>query len=682
MGREYGSDARHDDSQTRRWVEIARSLSLPEAPVVLTGPGARIVRVSGQAAELLGPRADDLVGRSCADVAVRCGPHLRLIGSASVVVHCVSWPHETDARFRVNVLVDASGSAGPPGSVSLWADAESVGRVGGFSLQDVQRAARIGTWEWDPSTDLVRYSDVASDVVGIPGGRSLTMSEAMGRVLPEDLPVVEDSLNSLLASRNAVPAEWQCRIMRPNGSLRTIGFHAASRVREDGSVGLVGVVQEIADPKTLRSRSGYDVRTGLPDDRTAVEVLGRLLDGPHYDRVAVLVCAPDQLTRIGHSLGYGARDELSSTLAGRLREGLPENCTVTRGPEESTFIVLCPDVVAVGGLEAVTAKAAGLLRTTATVAGHSIRISASIGIARSRYGQGTAEDLLRYASVAANEAKQRGPDEVVLANLDLIAEVDQQLPVERQLRDALANDQLTLHYQPIVDADGSIRRAEALLRWQHAHYGLLRPAYFLPAARRGNLLRDLDLWVLRRALRDAARWPHVNGEPLSVSVNLAGFLPGEVDFVDLVADAVATAGVEWNQLVLELVETDLVDLRPHTRAAMERLVENGVQFAIDDFGTGYSSLARLKDLPAQIVKLDRRFVTDIAVDRTDYAIAQAVCTMAHVMGRQCTAEGVETSEQLRTLETLGIDDYQGFLFSRAIPEPELQALLAGGGELR
>jgi EAL domain-containing protein (putative c-di-GMP-specific phosphodiesterase class I) len=179
-------------------------------------------------------------------------------------------------------------------------------------------------------------------------------------------------------------------------------------------------------------------------------------------------------------------------------------------------------------------------------------------------------------------------------------------------------------------------------------------------------------------LREAKSWPEVDGRQVSVAVNLAGLVPGDPEFVDLVATAIAGSGVEWERVVLELVETSFVDLPSRSRTAMAELVARGVRFAVDDFGTGYSSLARLKDLPAQIIKIDRRFVAGIGTDPLDFAVARAVVDLARAMGRSCVAEGVETATQFTMLRDVGVDAYQGWLLSRAIPPEEFRALLELG----
>jgi EAL domain-containing protein (putative c-di-GMP-specific phosphodiesterase class I) len=230
----------------------------------------------------------------------------------------------------------------------------------------------------------------------------------------------------------------------------------------------------------------------------------------------------------------------------------------------------------------------------------------------------------------------------------------------------------------VVGPDGTIQTAEALIRWTHRDRGMLAPDVFLPVAEQGGLMRELDRWVLRTALRAAAKWPTPGGRQVAVAVNLAGLLPGDPEFVDIVANSVLESGIEWDRVVLELVETSLVDLPSRTLTTMAELVGRGVRFAVDDFGTGYSSLARLKDLPAQIIKVDRRFVAGVGSDPSDFAVASAVVDMSRAMGRSCVAEGVETATQFHVLRGMGVDAYQGWLFSRAVPERDFLAQLETG----
>ena len=305
-------------------------------------------------------------------------------------------------------------------------------------------------------------------------------------------------------------------------------------------------------------------------------------------------------------------------------------------------------------------------------------------LVRLPHGRGVNEllgHLLDSAGGApADGAFQRISDSfgVSLASPLLIAAAARKLDAQQELLEALRRDELEVHYQPLVTGDGTIVTAEALVRWPHPEHGLLTPGSFLPAAEEGGLLPELDRWVLRTALHEAATWPRGSRGPVRVAVNLSGLTPTSSRFTETISQAIAESGIDPHRVILELVETALVDLPARSQIAMRKLSDQGVRFAVDDFGTGHSSLARLRDLPAQIIKTDRRFVAGLGRDPSDLALAKAIADMARALGRQCVAEGVETGSQFQILSGLGVDTYQGWLFSYALPATQFRALVRNG----
>jgi diguanylate cyclase (GGDEF)-like protein len=429
----------------------------------------------------------------------------------------------------------------------------------------------------------------------------------------------------------------------------------------------------------LRSAGSVDELTRLPNRAASLKLVDRLLAGPCRNRVAVVCGDLDDFARVNSSLGHEAGDELLLTLAGRLQRELPSGCTAARLSGDE-FVVICADHAEVGGPDLLARTVAELLCTTITVQGRPVQMTASVGLATPvPSGEVRAADLLRFAEAAMHDAKRRqGRGGIGMATDGIVSSATRALEMEAELRATIAGNGLVLEYQPVVGPDGTVLSAEALVRWPHPERGMIPPGDFLPVAQRSGLLRELDLWVLRTAVREAAGWPVHRGQVPAVAVNLAGLLPGDVDFLTAVSDIVADAGLPWDRLVLELVETSLVALPAHALAAMAELVERGVRFAVDDFGTGYSSLARLKELPAQTVKVDRAFVTGVGDDPADFAVARAVVDMARAMGRTTVAEGVETAQQFHVLRGIGVDAYQGWLFARPLPPARLREVLAGG----
>ncbi len=442
----------------------------------------------------------------------------------------------------------------------------------------------------------------------------------------------------------------------------------------------------------LQDADRVDALTRLPNRAALLELADDLLAGPTAERVALVCGDVDDFARVNVALGHDAGDALVVELAARLQRELPVGCTATRLSGDE-FAVLCADHDEVGGPSALASRVSELLRGTMTVHGNPITTTASVGLATPQSGPEGAvpagTDLLRWAEVAMIGAKRQGRCTVGVADRAAIGEADRQLALEAELRAAIEADApgsvsgevggiLRLEYQPVVGPDGTVLSAEALLRWSHPRLGEVTPGEFLPVAQRGGLQRDLDRWVLRTAAREASTWPRV-GQRISVAVNLAGLLPGDTDFLEEVTAAVTGSGLEWDQLTLELVETSLVSLPPAALAAMSELVGRGVRFAVDDFGTGYSSLSRLKELPAQTVKVDRAFVVGVGTNPADFALARAVVEVARAMGRATVAEGVETAEQFHVLRGLGVTGFQGWLFARSLRPDELRRVLRGGG---
>ncbi|MGH3767712.1 MAG: EAL domain-containing protein [Pseudonocardiaceae bacterium] len=562
------------------------------------------------------------------------------------------------------------------------------------TVQDVteQRAAE---------TRMMRSSQRFADLVAItPVGigifddndRLVDANEALCKLLGYDLETLRgmssemlthpDERTSRLRTHPAARSESytvpQRTLLRADGDPVFCKLHVAASVQDDGQRFLLVIFTDITEQRrvaeALTYRATHDELTGLPNRAAIKDTLTELLSFGGAD-VAVLFCDIDNFKRVNDALGHDAGDELLVALARLLQDGLPAGCTAGRLSGD-VFVVICSDAAALGGIDALTAWVSGLLRTAIPLRGQVIRVSAAIGVAVPDAATKGAQDLMRFADAAMFEAKRTGAGNSAMASAALIASADRQVELECELREALARDELQLNYQPVVNSAGVVLSAEALIRWPHPERGMLSPGVFLPVAEQGGLMPELDRWVLRTALREARDWVSWDGRPVAVAVNLAD--PGESDFVATIANAVAGSGLPWEQLVLELVETTLIDVSEATRQAMAELVERGARFAVDDFGTGYSSLARLKDLPAQIVKLDRQFVSGVGADPADFAVVRAVVDMAHAMGRFCVAEGVETPDQFRLLRSLGVDAYQGWLFSRDLPAPQFRALLHQG----
>ncbi|TWP50915.1 EAL domain-containing protein [Lentzea tibetensis] len=414
-----------------------------------------------------------------------------------------------------------------------------------------------------------------------------------------------------------------------------------------------------------------DKLTGLLTKRSAVQLLDHLLAAG--DQPAVLVADLDRFKLVNDAIGHRAGDEVLVALAKILEERLPANCSAARYSGDE-FMVVCTDTGVHGGIDALAVNVSVLFRADVPVRGRQVAVTASLGAAEPGGRPATGEDLVRFASTAMAHAKLRGPGLVSVASRNQMVMIENAVDLDGQLRDCLLHGLLRLDFQPIVHQDGRVDMVEALVRWPHPYRGLLLPDQILRVAEYSGKLRDLDIWVLGAALREAVNWP---GD-VAVTVNLSGLTPDDPEFVDVVESAVDEAGIAWNRVVLELTETVVLASLSRADSSMRHLVDRGVRFALDGFGTGYSSLARLRDLPVQIIKVDRTLVAQVGHDGAGSAVALAAVSVARAMEFRCVAVGVETPAQFHVLRGLGVDSYQGWLFARPVPGEQLRDLLARG----
>ena len=540
-------------------------------------------------------------------------------------------------------------------------------------FRDLFAVSPVGIGVFDEAGWLLEANSALGHLLG------QELAELYGRNATELLAPQEGGEAFLPHSAQAGHHRVPHRVLtRSDGDLVVCDLHITASEGDEGRLFWLVAFHDITErqqhAELLLYRATHDDLTGLANRRAALDLLDRLLDDPDAKNAAVLFCDIDHFKRINDALGHQAGDEVLAALARRLQAGLPQGCVPARQAGDE-FLVVCPDVDTVGGVQSLAETVADLLHTRIPVQGQLLHVSASVGVATRGDTAGTSADLVRFADAAMFEAKIRGPGRIWTADEDLMVTTDRKLELENQLRKALPRQDLATYYQPIVTDEGTITAAEALVRWPHPTYGLLGPDVFLPVAKRIGLLHELDLWVLRTALREAATWPTHGGRAVDIAVNLAEFTPGEAYFVDTVTEILDSSGIDPARVILELTESALIDLPSRPQQAMRELTARGLRFAVDDFGTGYSSLSRLTELPVEIIKIDRQFVSGIHTHPSNHAVVHAVTEMARAMQRTCIAEGVETASEFRALSRYSVDSYQGWLFSPAIPPRELRALL-------
>jgi diguanylate cyclase (GGDEF)-like protein len=424
----------------------------------------------------------------------------------------------------------------------------------------------------------------------------------------------------------------------------------------------------------------YDGLTGLPNRELFIDRLGLALVQAHRDsrKLAVLFLDLDRFKLINDSLGHSVGDELLRAMGKRVHAVVREGDTVARlGGDE--FTLLLPGVHNASEAARVAHKLLEAVRAPFQLQGREVYVTTSIGISLYPDDGLDAESLIRNADIAMYRAKEQGRDRFQLYAPAMNAQAEERLGLEHGLRKALAQEQLVLHYQPIIEvATGRIHGTEALLRWRHPDLGLVPPDDFIELAEMTGLITPMGPWILEEACARTRAWQRGTRYYFSVAVNLSARQFLERDLVAQVKRALRRSGLEGRYLELEITESVAMQGAENTLRTLTELKALGVRISIDDFGTGYSSLAYLKRFPIDTLKIDHSFVSDIGIDANDAAIASAVIAMAHGLGLRVVAEGVEREEQLDFLRRQRCDHYQGYLFSRPLAADEFHALLRDG----
>ena len=482
--------------------------------------------------------------------------------------------------------------------------------------------------------------------------------------------------------REGARYDEEYRVVRPDGTIRNV-HDRAFLVRDSAGrpYRYGGIAEDISWRKDQESRimhmAYHDVLTGLPNRALLSDRLAQALarGTRHGEAVALLFLDIDRFKAINDSIGHSGGDVLLRTVGERLRAALREEDTVARvGGDE--FVVVLPAVASPEQAGHVAEKIDAAMAIPITALGHSAHVSVSMGISLYPRDAKDADTLWKYAATALHHAKQDGRHAYRFFSADMDARVQSQLQIENDLRLAVRQGELTLHYQPQVSpVSGRIGGVEALLRWHHPNRGWLPPTTFIPVAEQSGLIVPIGEWVLKTACEQGARWRAAGHADLLMCVNLSVWQLRRGDVVGLVRRTLAETGLPPNCLELEITESSVMEQAEQAGEILRALAAMGTRIAIDDFGTGYSSLVHLKRFPIHRLKIDASFVQGAPTDHEDAVICQAVIALARELGLDVVGEGVETDAQRQFLAAHGCQEMQGFLFSAAVPAVELGELL-------
>lgn len=583
-----------------------------------------------------------------------------------VVEHCRTFYDDEDKPIRsVGAVQDITESKQAEETISLYA---SVFKQSGEAI--------IIT---DARNKILAVNEAFHKLTGY------SQEEVLGKnpfmlVAPKDAPEAHQALWHIMDRKDF----WQGEIIsrHKDGHSYTIWLAiTAVRGNWDKVSYYISSFTDISEHKAATDRIHYlahhDTLTDLPNRLSLIDHLKQAIHSArrNKERIAVMFVDLDRFKTINDTLGHHVGDLLLVEVAQRLKSCTRSNDIVARlGGDE--FVVVLPELESMDATFHVADKILHALGKSYLLNGHNIHSSPSIGIAFFPDDGDNVDDVMKNADVAMYHAKSKGRNNYQFFESSMNQATLERLELEHDMRIALEREEFVLHYQPKISADTlRVSGVEALVRWQHPRKGLIPPGTFIPLAEESGLMLPLGEWVLRTACHQLKLWQEQGMADLQISVNLSARQFRQENLPMMVASVITEENMDPTLLELEITESMAMDDPQKTIESMNELRRIGVKLAIDDFGTGYSSISYLKQFPVDTLKLDRSYVKDVETDSGDAAICAATISLAHDLGLEVVAEGVETEKQYEYLKLLDCDKFQGYHFCKPLPASEAEAYI-------
>jgi diguanylate cyclase (GGDEF)-like protein/PAS domain S-box-containing protein len=490
---------------------------------------------------------------------------------------------------------------------------------------------------------------------------------------------VELRLKSRLARRGPrlfhVQSVWM--------ELTAMGVYSDNNERtRDNFLGTYGTARDISERKeaeeVINFQAYHDLLTNLPNRALLRDRLSLAITQARRNKrkLGVMFLDLDRFKLVNDTLGHSMGDRLLKAVANRLQSCLRGGDTLSRfGGDE--FTLLLPEVRTRDDVVVIAEKILDRLSGPFVIDGHELFVGASIGIALYPEAGDSEEALIQNSDIAMYHVKGRGKNGYQFFSEEMNHQFSTRLSLERELRNGLVQDELSVYYQPQVSLEsGCIVGVEALVRWRHPLRGLVEPGEFLGMAEETGLITQIDEYVQQKAFADVVSWQQGGLGDIRVSVNLSALQLEQDNFVERFVANLTAAGLDAKSVKLEITENILMQDMEVVIPKLKELRKLGVRIAIDDFGTGYSSLSYLQQFPINTLKIDRSFIGDIRADASDASIINAIVAMARGLQLDLIAEGVENRTQLNYLHSQGCSEVQGYIFSPAVPAEQVKALLA------
>ena len=559
----------------------------------------------------------------------------------------------------------------------------------GERLARTQKLARLGNWEIDLATGEFYCSPEAKQLVGLDAGpNSISLHQFLSTLSPED-NFVEQAIENAIAARTSFHIHY--KVDHPGRGETHILNQGEIVYQKQQPLVMLGAVQDVSQLKAaeneIRQLAFYDSLTGLANRMLFLNRLEQeIATARRYNQsFALLYLDLDQFKQVNDSYGHHIGDLLLKEVSKHLKSCIRSTDIASRMESSGTivarlggdeFTIILADIEEPEHAAVVARRINADLPKTFNLDGYEVRTTTSVGISLYPSDGEEAATLLKHADAAMYQAKKNGRNTYQFFTESLNYASIERFALERDLGRAVERDQLELFYQPIYElVSGKLIGAEGLLRWQHHERGEISPGIFIPIAEDSGQIGEINAWVTLNGCHQWRRLIDDGINPGMISLNLSGYQFDREHILPIVDSGLELSGLEPERLVVEITENVLIRDMKKGDLLLTALKSRGIQIALDDFGTGYSSLSYLASFPVDILKIDRSFVMGSSENSNNHVIIQAIVAMGHSLNMKVAAEGVESRDQLELLKGFGVDQVQGFYFSRPVPRDEFIGFL-------
>lgn len=548
------------------------------------------------------------------------------------------------------------------------------------NTQKLLEMAGVSEWRWNLSNDRLTLNRRALDLLDVKQQVIKGIDSFLDLFPDSDRERLQEFFNR--AKQQAQSFEVEQKLIHPSKKECFIRILGQVAVDESGVPQAInGIIQDITsirrDEDMILHQAYYDSSTDLPNLLSLKERLAHALEVAEQtqSQVAVILLGIDRFQIINASLGHEKANQLWVEFAGFLRQCLHQGDTLAR-ISENDFVILLEGVRDVDQVQKYLQNIrVSLMSAPLSLSGEQLHVSLSMGVAIYPEDDITPDTLLKSANQALRKARARGGDQECIFSRDISQRLHDRLQLERELRTALQQGQLEILYQPQKSLQtGKIIGVESLLRWNHPDYGVIFPSRFIPLAEESGLIGSIGAYVIEKAIRQALVW-HNQGHDIRLGINLSALQFNQSNLIEQIKNVLETYPLPAYKIDFEITETIAMRHADASIETMHQLKKLGVHLSIDDFGTGYSSLSYLHQFPLDVIKIDQSFVKDIK-DKQNGAIAKAIIAMAHSLGLEVIAEGVENQLQLDFLKQNNCQYIQGYLVSKPLTADEFEAFIA------